>query len=172
MKRTRLTKIAKIVDNLDRLADDIQPHDERVALHLDHVSDMMEKTAFNPQGWLPGRGPGPGRGHGFGMGWRPGIRWKLTPPGNKPDPGGFVICPSCGTKIRVGSGSPRSCPNCGSMVKRASFINKEQQFPDPGDTVVGIEPKEWATFIHFKSGKIIGAHEAYPNQRVTDSGNV
>lgn len=116
MRRIRLTKVARIVSKLDRIADEIQSKDERIALHIDQVSDMVEKVAFNPQGWLPGRGFGPGKGRGYGMGWQPGMRWRWrrTPPGSDSDD--FMVCPGCGYQMeRMGSGHPKSCPRCGFM---------------------------------------------------------
>lgn len=63
-----------------------------------------------------GQGPGMGRGMGRGGG-----RGRMG--GNRPGagPGGYCICPSCGTKIPHQAGIPcasMSCPKCGSRMVR------------------------------------------------------
>lgn len=119
MERTRLTKVAKIVSALDKIAGEVEKNDERIALKIDQISDSFEKVAFSPQGWIPGRGMGPGRGRGFGMGWNPGTRFKVDQPGKKPDAGGVCVCPSCGTKILIRRAPvPQVCVKCGSDLQR------------------------------------------------------
>lgn len=60
-----------------------------------------------------GGGPGTGRGMGRGRG-----------DGNRPGagPGGYCLCPSCGTKISHQAGTPCAsvnCPKCGNSMVRA-----------------------------------------------------
>lgn len=59
-----------------------------------------------------GQGPGVGRGMGRGRG---GMR------GNYAGPGGYCVCPNCGTKAPHQAGVPcssMSCPNCGARMTR------------------------------------------------------
>lgn len=117
MRRIRLTKIASMVNALDKMADEIQQQDENLALTIDKLSDFVERKAYYPMGWLPGRGLGPGRGRGFGMGWMPGQR--VTRPG--PGPGGLLVCPGCGYKIKHTRNMPcalTACPQCGTSMTR------------------------------------------------------
>lgn len=64
------------------------------------------------------QGSGTGRGRGLGQG-RGGGRMG----GNRPvgGPGGYCICPSCGTKVAHQAGVPCysvNCPKCGIRMAR------------------------------------------------------
>ena len=57
-----------------------------------------------------GQGPEVGRGMGMGRGRR-----------GDAGPGGFCLCPSCGTKVAHQAGVPCAsvtCPKCGSRMVR------------------------------------------------------
>ena len=65
-----------------------------------------------------GAGQGMGRGMGQGMGQGPGRQ----PGGTAQGPGGFCVCPNCGTKAPHQTGVPcyeLKCPNCGQAMQRA-----------------------------------------------------
>lgn len=109
--RTRLAKVASVTAQLDKMADEIQKEDPRIALAIDRISDGIEKQAYSPQGWMPGRGMGRGRGHGFGMGWAPGMRFKGPLPGGSPT--GMLWCPQCKHKCK---GPGALCPVCGGRM--------------------------------------------------------
>lgn len=122
MERMRLTKVASVVNKLDKIADEIQNQDEKTALMIDRLSDMVEKKAYYPMGWAPGRGLGPGRGRGYGMGWMPGQQvpspqYDLGGPG----PTGTCVCPSCGYRLEHVRGHACmdiNCPKCGQKMDR------------------------------------------------------
>lgn len=118
-------KIARITKELDKIADNIEMDAPEVALRLDHISDFLEKKAYTPQGWLPGRGMGPGVGRGYGMGWMPGRRFMGPPPGYMGLPTSCV-CPSCGYRHRHEPSIPclaTKCPKCNvPMVREATSV--------------------------------------------------
>jgi len=61
-----------------------------------------------------GQGPRMGRGTGRGRGGR-GM--------NQAGPGGYCVCPNCGSKSPHPVGTPcteRTCPNCGARMVRGA----------------------------------------------------
>ena len=63
-------------------------------------------------------GQGPGMGQGLGMGRGAG-RGRMG--GRGAGPGGYCICPSCGTKAPHERGIPcstKKCPKCGAFMTR------------------------------------------------------
>ena len=103
--RLRLTKVARTVSKLDRIADYIEKHSPKTALALDRISDQIEKTAFSPMGWLPGRG-GPGRL------MAPPMRRQLRQEER------LFQCAGCGRRVR-GQGCGcfnMQCPTCGARM--------------------------------------------------------
>jgi hypothetical protein len=61
-----------------------------------------------------GQGPGTGRGLGRGAG-------QGRKGGQSLGPGGYCICPSCGTKVAHQVGTPCysiQCPKCGANMTR------------------------------------------------------
>jgi hypothetical protein len=63
-----------------------------------------------PRGEGPGTGRGLGRGGGRGLGG-----------GQALGPGGYCVCPKCGTKVAHKLGSPcykLTCPKCGTKMTR------------------------------------------------------
>ncbi|MCK4352273.1 hypothetical protein KAW65_02580 [candidate division WOR-3 bacterium] len=62
------------------------------------------------------RGEGPGTGRGLGQGGGRGLGG-----GQALGPGGYCICPKCGTKVAHKLGQPcynMTCPKCGAKMTR------------------------------------------------------
>lgn len=114
-----MKKIAEITARLDRIADGIQASHPEAALAIDRVSDHLERRAYSPQGWLPGRGMGPGIGRGYGMGWMPGRRF-IGPAPMESGPAGYCQCPQCGMRQRFDLSRPMvgNCPQCGIKMEK------------------------------------------------------
>ena len=114
--RFRLTKMASLVSELDRISEELETENKKLALHIDTISDKIEKKAFYPMGWLPGRGLGPGPGMGRGrFEWFPGRRTPYMPIQEQ----SLFICPQCGMRIR----KPylcqmMTCPDCGIKMNK------------------------------------------------------
>jgi hypothetical protein len=73
-------------------------------------------TKGRGRGGLGPRGSGQGAGRGAGAGRGPG---RLG--GTALGPGGYCVCPACGTKVEHQRGIPCSkmtCPKCGSLLAR------------------------------------------------------
>lgn len=75
---------------------------------------MPRGNGTGPRGQGPGTGRGMGMGRGGGMGRMGGTRAGAGP-------GGYCVCPSCGTKTPHQTGRPcyqTSCPKCGTKMVR------------------------------------------------------
>jgi len=97
-----MDKLSSIVNTLDRIASEIEPQDEKIALAIDVVSDQIEKKAyFNQSTWLPGRST---RDYPF-----PHITKKQRT--------AVYVCPSC--SIRREMITRMRCPKCGHFMHKA-----------------------------------------------------
>lgn len=108
MKKPGFVKMAQFVSELDEIADIIESENPKIALAIDQISDKIEKRAYSPQGWLPGRGIKPRE-------WGPGSRFKVQLPGKKYDPGALMVCSNCGYRQRS-YGPIFKCPQCGAQM--------------------------------------------------------
>lgn len=97
--RSNYLKIASIIGSLDAIAGDLEKEDPLLALRVDQISDRIEKKAFHPGGWLPGRKY---RKECYDNSY--GTQSKNS----------FYSCPNCGFNDR----SARTCPHCGSSMSR------------------------------------------------------
>jgi hypothetical protein len=95
---SNLLKIAQFSEELDKIAEDIQKEDPRIALALDQINDNLEKSAMYPMGWIPGRIIAPlGKGRYV---WDPGQR--IPSPAEKEHPKEArweLKCPKCGASV-------------------------------------------------------------------------
>jgi len=92
-------KIASITESLDIIAEELQREDPVLALRVDQISDRIEKKAFHPGGWLPGR------------------KYRKEYYGNSycsQNRDSFYSCPNCGFNDR----HAKKCPHCGSTMLR------------------------------------------------------
>ena len=119
---------------MDRIASNIQSKNKRLALAIDRISDQLEKKAYYPMGWSPGKniytepygpgrrfGPGKGYGPGLGMGWDPGRRTPYQKLGPGPGPFGTCVCTECGHTMNHTRNTPCleiKCPQCGGKMDR------------------------------------------------------
>jgi hypothetical protein len=101
--RLRLTKAFRIASALDEVADKLEFESFSDALTVDRLSDWIERQAFNPAGWLPGRSP------------RTPSYPSYKRPQSSHESYHSVVCSECGYTKRA-SVSYGQCPQCGGRM--------------------------------------------------------
>jgi len=100
--RIRLTQMVRIAMELDSIAEDLEKEDPRSALAVDFISDWVERKAYTPTEWLPGRSPRPYHGFRRTTNFTETLHYGM-------------VCPQCNYCIREAS-CGIFCPKCGNQM--------------------------------------------------------